>query len=135
MSTHVRSSISYIWHFVFTRHANITTTGHPHATSHDVILGGYRIPSDAIVLADYDSLNHDQREWKNPEVFQPKRFIDEDGSVLKCDHFAPFFLGNVYLFSYFCFHDNYNKYMRKTSSNRMLIKIKKINPYKTRALL
>ena len=89
----------HICYFVFTRHANITTTGHPHATSHDVILGGYRIPSDAIVLADYDSLNNDQREWKNPEVFQPKRFIDKDGSVLKLDHFAPFFLGNV-LYNY-----------------------------------
>ena len=89
------SGNSYMLLFICTRHANITTTGLPHATSHDVILGGYRIPSDAIVLADYDSLNNDQRKWKDPELFQPKRFIDKEGSLQKFDHFAPFFLGNV----------------------------------------
>ena len=91
----LRSGNSYILHFIYIRHANITTTGLPHATSHDVILGGYRIPSDAIVLADYDSLNSDHNKWKDPELFQPKRFIDKGGSLQKFDHFVPFFLGNV----------------------------------------
>ena len=80
---------------MFTRHANITITSLPHATSQDVILDGYRIPSDAIILADLDSVNSDQAKWKDPEVFRPQRFIHKDGSLLSVEEFTPFFLGNV----------------------------------------
>ena len=28
--------------------------------------------------------------WTNPEAFQPERFINADGRVIKPDHFLPF---------------------------------------------
>ena len=80
---------------MFTRHANITITSLPHATSQDVLLDGYRIPSDAIILADLDSVNSDRAKWKDPGAFRPHRFINKDGSLLGVEEFTPFFLGNV----------------------------------------
>ena len=83
--------------YFFTRHAGLGFTSLPHATSQDVLLDDYRIPSDAIILADLDSINSDRKKWMDPEVFRPHRFINKDGSLLSVEEFTPFFLGNVKL--------------------------------------
>ena len=88
---------NYVMLIFFTRHADLGFTSLPHATSQDVLLDGYRIPSDAIILADLYSVNSDRTTWKDPEVFRPHRFINKDGSLLNVEEFMPFFLGNVKL--------------------------------------
>ena len=80
----------------FSRHANLTITSLGHATSEDVTFVGYKVPTDAIILADMDSVNNDRRTWGDPQKFRPERFIAEDGSLLKIEEFIPFFLGNSF---------------------------------------
>ena len=72
----------------------ITSLGH--ATSEDITFVGYKVPVDAIILADMDSVNNDRRTWGDPGKFRPERFIAEDGSLLKIEEFIPFFLGNSF---------------------------------------
>lgn len=45
-----------------------------------------------IFLNNYD-LNYGQNLWSNPEKFQPERFLNEDGTLFKPDHFFPFSTG------------------------------------------
>ena len=75
----------------------ITSLGH--ATSEDVTFVGYKVPVDAIILADMDSVNNDRRTWGDPGKFRPERFIAEDGSLLKIEEFIPFFLGKLNAFT------------------------------------
>lgn len=65
----------------------------PHATSQDVIFNGYLIPKEATILGDLDSVHHDSKFWKDPEMFRPHRFIDESGSLVTPEQLIPFFLG------------------------------------------
>ena len=51
----------------------------PHKTTCDTTLSGYHIPKDTTVLLNYWAINHDEREWENPEEFNPDRFLDSEG--------------------------------------------------------
>ena len=51
----------------------------PHKTTCDTTLSGYHIPKDTTVLLNIWAINHDEREWQNPEEFNPNRFLDSEG--------------------------------------------------------
>ncbi|KAG8790020.1 hypothetical protein FRC12_012919 [Ceratobasidium sp. 428] len=53
--------------------------GVPHACSQDDVYQGYRIPKGAIVIGNIWAINHDSAVYKDPETFNPDRFLD--GSV------------------------------------------------------
>uniref|UniRef100_A0A4W3J707 Uncharacterized protein n=1 Tax=Callorhinchus milii TaxID=7868 RepID=A0A4W3J707_CALMI len=53
----------------------------PHATTSRVTLHGYDLPEDTVVFVNQWSVNHDGAKWKEPETFEPGRFLDPDGSV------------------------------------------------------
>ena len=68
----------------------------PHSTTADVKIAGYTIPKDTIVFANLWSANHDSKVWKDPDVFNPGRFLDEEGHVLDLKlmpSFLPFATG------------------------------------------
>nr|XP_054767382.1 cytochrome P450 2J2-like [Lytechinus pictus] len=66
----------------------------PHMTSDDVSLGGYSIPKGAIIVPNLWAVHHDPREWKDPEDFNPDRFLSKDGKVFqKNDAWMPFGVG------------------------------------------
>ncbi|KAK3749794.1 hypothetical protein QZH41_005069 [Actinostola sp. cb2023] len=50
-----------------------------HKATRDTTLSGYRIPKDTTVLLNIWAINHDEREWENPQEFNPDRFLDFDG--------------------------------------------------------
>ncbi|XP_039594349.1 cytochrome P450 1B1 [Polypterus senegalus] len=55
----------------------------PHATTTDTSVMGYHIPKNTVVFINQWSVNHDPQKWSNPDVFDPTRFLDEDGILNK----------------------------------------------------
>lgn len=45
------------------------------AVAQDVVIGGYRIPSDVIIAMPMHVLMHDEKYFKNPKQFIPERWI------------------------------------------------------------
>ncbi|KAK5638646.1 hypothetical protein RI129_012941 [Pyrocoelia pectoralis] len=56
----------------------------------DTTLGGYEIAKDTTLLISLWSANRDERVWKDPNVFKPERFLDDEGSLLKKDNIVSF---------------------------------------------
>ena len=67
------------------RFANLTVT-FPHKTLRDVTLHGFHIPRNTIVLPLFWTLHRDESFWDEPWIFDPNRFIDEEGKLLSVDH-------------------------------------------------
>ncbi|KAG8195598.1 hypothetical protein JTE90_017896 [Oedothorax gibbosus] len=63
--------------------------------SEDTTLQGYHIPKDTIIVSNIWAIHNDPKYWKNPEKFEPERFILEDGKSvnLKPDSYVPFSFG------------------------------------------
>ncbi|XP_045835569.1 cytochrome P450 1B1 [Meles meles] len=55
----------------------------PHATTTSASVLGYHIPKDTVVFVNQWSVNHDPAKWRNPEDFDPGRFLDKDGFIDK----------------------------------------------------
>lgn len=66
-----------------------------HKTTRETTLSGYKIPKDTMVLLNIWSIQHDEREWENPEDFDPNRFLDSEGHFSGTSKmgFVPFGLG------------------------------------------
>lgn len=56
-------------------------------------LGGYSIPKNTTVLIGLRSVHMDAEFWKDPEVFRPERFLDENMQVLNIERLTPFGAG------------------------------------------
>lgn len=77
------------------RHATPFVVGAPHKTTSDTTLKGYNIPKDTMVIFNLWQIHHDPRHWKNPNDFDPTRFLDEQGKLLNVStlSYMPFSLG------------------------------------------
>ncbi|XP_057667309.1 cytochrome P450 306a1 isoform X1 [Diorhabda carinulata] len=71
----------------------VVPVGLPHGTLEDIDIDGYKIPKGTMVMSLLWALHMDENAWKNPEEFNPKRFINEEGKVEKNDYFMPFQTG------------------------------------------
>ncbi|SJL18546.1 uncharacterized protein ARMOST_22140 [Armillaria ostoyae] len=56
-------------------------SGFAHRASRDIIWRNYCIPKDAMVIGDHWSICRDPSVFANPEVFDPTRWFDNDGSL------------------------------------------------------
>ncbi|KAM9323786.1 steroid 17-alpha-hydroxylase/17,20 lyase [Gastrophryne carolinensis] len=67
----------------------------PHVALKDSSIGEYSIPKDARVVINLWSLHHDEKEWLNPQHFNPERFLDENGNRVysPSQSFLPFGAG------------------------------------------
>lgn len=67
-----------------------------YATTADTVLEGYFIPKNTPLLVNYYGLTRDERYWKDPEKFNPYRFLDENGKLKNdlVDRFCPFGMGS-----------------------------------------
>ncbi|KAF8786958.1 Cytochrome P450 2J5 like protein [Argiope bruennichi] len=61
----------------------------------DIKICGYDVPKGTIILANNWGLHNDTKYWKDPEKFQPERFLLEDGKKvnLKPESYVPFSYG------------------------------------------
>ncbi|XP_078586161.1 cytochrome P450 2U1-like isoform X2 [Branchiostoma floridae x Branchiostoma japonicum] len=68
--------------------------GGPHAPNEDTTFRGYNIPSGTQVLPNLWSAHMDPEFWPDPEKFDPRRFLDSDGNVVRRqESFMPFSTG------------------------------------------
>nr|UUB32680.1 cytochrome P450 CYP305F1 [Dendroctonus valens] len=56
-------------------------------------LDEYLIPKETTVLLNLHSVHHDQNYWKDPAVFRPERFLDENSNLICQDRVLTFGLG------------------------------------------
>uniref|UniRef100_A0A914WJ52 Cytochrome P450 n=1 Tax=Plectus sambesii TaxID=2011161 RepID=A0A914WJ52_9BILA len=75
------------------RLANILPINLQHTVTEDVIVGGYRIPKETIVVAQTPSIHLDEKLFPDPYTFNPERHIDANGRFVKNEHILPFSIG------------------------------------------
>ncbi|XP_077998171.1 cytochrome P450 2U1-like [Glandiceps talaboti] len=75
------------------RIASLAPLGVPHMTSEPVILRGYSIPANTMVMTNLWAVHMNEAEFDDPELFNPGRFLDESRNVVKKDLIIPFSLG------------------------------------------
>ncbi|XP_060079129.1 cytochrome P450 2J6-like [Ylistrum balloti] len=63
------------------RCGNVLPLSLPHTVSKDTVVDGYTIPKGVFVIPNVGSVLNDPREFENPEMFDPERFIDTDGNL------------------------------------------------------
>jgi long-chain fatty acid omega-monooxygenase len=81
------------------RAASLVPLGVPHKNREEITIDGYTIPKNTIIAANLFSIHRDPRWWKNPEKFDPHRFLDENMKLIRPDGFAPFSIGKLILFN------------------------------------
>ncbi|OQV12855.1 Cytochrome P450 2J5 [Hypsibius exemplaris] len=59
----------------------------------ETTIDGYTIPKGTSIMINLYGVNRDPRYWKNPEQFDPTRFLDENNKIIKPEGFVPFSVG------------------------------------------
>ncbi|NWQ59641.1 CP1A5 protein, partial [Neopipo cinnamomea] len=77
-----RGTLPYTEAFILEvfRHSSFLPFTIPHSTTKDTVLNGYYIPKDRCVFINQWQVNHDEKLWKDPETFNPERFLSADGT-------------------------------------------------------
>ncbi|CAI9177907.1 unnamed protein product [Rangifer tarandus platyrhynchus] len=75
------------------RYVNLVPTGIPHTVTQDINFRNYLIPKGTDILTSLTSVLRDDKEFPNPEVFDPGHFLDESGNFRKSDYFMAFSTG------------------------------------------
>ncbi|CAN7986900.1 unnamed protein product, partial [Ixodes hexagonus] len=77
------------------RWKTLNTLNLPREADEDVFLNGYLIPKGTVIVANLWAVHFDTKYWKNPERFDPSRFLTQDGSALisKPEYLIPFSIG------------------------------------------
>ena len=56
-------------------------------------LNGHTVPKGTQVIPLIHAVHMDPALWKDPEVFNPERFLNAEGQVVKPEYFIPFGVG------------------------------------------
>ncbi|XP_010749260.1 steroid 17-alpha-hydroxylase/17,20 lyase isoform X1 [Larimichthys crocea] len=67
----------------------------PHVALSDTSIGDFTVRKGSRVIINLWSLHHDEKEWKNPELFDPGRFLDSEGTglIIPSSSYLPFGAG------------------------------------------
>ena len=72
------------------RVTSIAPLSMPRSTTSDTTIRDFTIPKDTIVFINLWSVHHDPEAWKDPDVFNPKRFLDNAGQLIDPKFFGSF---------------------------------------------
>ena len=64
------------------RHSYFVPLSLPHSSRQETNLKGYRIPRSTTVFFNYYRIHRDETVWEHPSVFNPDRFLDENGQFV-----------------------------------------------------
>jgi len=59
----------------------VTPIAVPHSSTEEDVYKGYRIPAGSVVVPNVWSILHNEKDYPNPYLFQPERFLTEDGQL------------------------------------------------------
>ncbi|KAM9314386.1 cytochrome P450 2U1 [Pholidichthys leucotaenia] len=65
----------------------------PHMASATTEFRGYTIPKGTVILPNLWSVHRDPTVWDDPDSFNPARFLDDEGKLLRKECFIPFGTG------------------------------------------
>ncbi|KAG8014728.1 Hydroxyacyl-coenzyme A dehydrogenase [Nibea albiflora] len=65
----------------------------PHMASETTEFRGYTIPKGTLVVPNLWSVHRDPTVWDDPDTFNPARFLDDEGKLLRKECFIPFGIG------------------------------------------
>ena len=68
----------------------------PHQTIRDTTLKGYHVPKKTTVFINQYRIHNNPKEWNEPKLFKPERFLDADGKFVgwtRTPAFLPFGIG------------------------------------------
>lgn len=71
----------------------VAPSGIPRSVNSEMTILGYRIPKGTMVLPLQWAMHHDEKYWTDPQTFQPRRFLDDDGNMINNKAFMPFQAG------------------------------------------
>ena len=79
-----RSSLNYLYATIheILRFSSLAPFGFPRATLKDTEVEGLKIPRDTQVIVNVWAIHNDEKEWENPDEFNPDRFLDEQGKFV-----------------------------------------------------
>ncbi|XP_019300687.1 cytochrome P450 2C41-like isoform X1 [Panthera pardus] len=75
------------------RYIDLVPVNLPHAVTCDIKFRNYVIPKGTNVLISLTSVLRDDKEFPNPETFDPAHFLDDNGNFKKSDYFMVFSAG------------------------------------------
>uniref|UniRef100_A0A4W5S1B2 Cytochrome P450 2U1 n=1 Tax=Hucho hucho TaxID=62062 RepID=A0A4W5S1B2_9TELE len=65
----------------------------PHMASETTEFRGYTIPKGTVIIPNLWSVHRDSTVWEEPDDFNPSRFLDDQGKLLRKECFIPFGIG------------------------------------------
>ena len=65
----------------------------PHYLTKDTTINGYYFEKGTLFIANLSRILMDPEVFQAPKTFNPQRFLDESGNLMKIDQFAPFSMG------------------------------------------
>ncbi|KAH0580683.1 hypothetical protein H2248_002170 [Termitomyces sp. 'cryptogamus'] len=71
----------------------VAPLGLVHSTSMDDVYNGYLIPKGTLVMPNIWSMTHDESRYREPDLFKPERFFDENGHLNTDDDIIAFGFG------------------------------------------
>ncbi|XP_032169208.1 cytochrome P450 2C21 isoform X2 [Mustela erminea] len=75
------------------RYIDLVPNSLPHAVTQDIKFREYLIPKGTTIVTSLTSVLHDDKEFPNPDRFDPGHFLDKSGNFKKSDYFVPFSAG------------------------------------------
>ncbi|KAJ8944550.1 hypothetical protein NQ318_009713 [Aromia moschata] len=72
---------------------SVVPVGIPHGAVTDVEVGGFHIPKGTMLVPLQWAIHMNENVWVKPEQFNPWRFVNEEGKVVKGEHFMPYQIG------------------------------------------
>ncbi|XP_077933460.1 cytochrome P450 2C21 [Halichoerus grypus] len=75
------------------RYIDLIPNGVPRAVTQDIKFREYLLPKGTVILTSLTSVLHDDKEFPNPDRFDPGHFLDESGNFKKSDYFMAFSAG------------------------------------------
>lgn len=90
---HMPLTMATIWEMY--RWKACTPFGIPRGVAEDTVIGGYHVPKGTVLLPNFWAIHQSTELWKEPEKFDPSRFIEPDGSApsTRPAHIITFSLG------------------------------------------
>lgn len=67
-----------------------------HCTNKDTMLDGYDIPQGTLIIPSLYSVSMDEKYFEDPLKFNPDRFIDAQGKLIKNEAVLPFSAGTYF---------------------------------------